>query len=218
MAPDSPRSGAACSLTSKSPVHYALYHREEGLTVYACSGTPVDCVKLAMHDALPRRPDVVIGGINHGDNSAVNVHYSGTMGVVLEGCMKGVPSIGFSLCDHDPDADFAPLTAYVQGITKEVLRHGLPGGVCLNVNFPIQPIRGLRVCRQARGYWSEEYELRVGEKGREGYFLTGHFVNTEPEATDTDEYFLANRYVSVVPCLCDQTAYGKIAEISSFFD
>ena len=129
-----------------------------------------------------------------------------------------IPSVGFSLLSHDADADFSSCRDYVRRIVTQVLSSGLPDGVCLNVNFPIQPIRGLRVCRQARGYWSEEYELRVGEKGREGYFLTGHFVNTEPEATDTDEYFLANRYVSVVPCLCDQTAYGKIAEISSFFD
>lgn len=216
MAPDSPRSGAACSLTSKSPVHYALYHREEGLTVYACSGTPVDCVKLAMHDALPRRPDVVIGGINHGDNSAVNVHYSGTMGVVLEGCMKGVPSIGFSLCDHDPDADFAPLTAYVQGITKEVLRHGLPGGVCLNVNFPLAPsFRGVKVCRQTRGGWHHEWADCPHPYKTHYYWLTGSF-QSDDEGEDSDAWALNNGYVAITPVKIDVTAYEMMEQMKDW--
>ena len=113
MAPDAPRSGSACALTVTEPIRYQLLRKDVGLTVYKCSGTPTDCVKLAFHTVLDRKPDLVVGGINHGDNSSVNVHYSGTMGVVIEGCLKGVPSIGFSLCNHDQDADFEPAGTYI---------------------------------------------------------------------------------------------------------
>ena len=136
MAPDGPRSGASGSITSEHPVRYYKVREEEDLTVYKCSGTPVDCVKLALHAVVPHRPDVVIGGINHGDNSAVNVHYSGTMGVVIEGCLKGIPSIGYSLCNHLADADFSALLPYIRRITEEVLEQVLPAGISLNVNLP----------------------------------------------------------------------------------
>ena len=129
MAPDGPRSGASGSITSEHPVRYYKVREEEDLTVYKCSGTPVDCVKLALHAVVPHRPDVVIGGINHGDNSAVNVHYSGTMGVVIEGCLKGIPSIGYCLCNHLADADFSALLPYIRRITEELLDHGLPAGI-----------------------------------------------------------------------------------------
>ena len=114
MAPDAPRSGSACALTVTEPIHYQLVRKDVGLTVYKCSGTPTDCVKLAFHTVLDRKPDLVVGGINHGDNSSVNLHYSGTMGVVIEGCLKGVPSIGFSLCNHEPNADFEPAGPYIR--------------------------------------------------------------------------------------------------------
>ena len=114
MVPDGPRSGASAAITSELPVHYNKVKEEEDLIIYKCNGTPVDCIKLAMFELLPRLPDLVIGGINHGDNSAVNVHYSGTMGVVIEGCLKGIPSIGYSLCDHDADADFNPRLSRVR--------------------------------------------------------------------------------------------------------
>ena len=136
MAPDSARSGSACAITSHDPLRYRVVAVRPGIKVCACSGTPVDCVKLALEMETGRKPDVVVSGINHGDNSSVNVHYSGTMGVVLEGCMKGIPSIGFSLCDFDADADFSPTVPYVRGIVARVLKTGLPAGVCLNVNFP----------------------------------------------------------------------------------
>ena len=124
MAPDAPRSGNACALTVTEPIHYQLIRKDVGLTVYKCSGTPADCVKLAFHTVLDRKPDLVVGGINHGDNSSVNVHYSGTMGVVIEGCLKGVPSIGFSLCNHMPDADFEPAGEYIREIARKVLEKG----------------------------------------------------------------------------------------------
>ena len=120
MAPDAPRSGTGCSLTVKEPIHYQLSRKEVGLTVYKCSGTPADCVKLAFHTVLDRKPDLVIGGINHGDNSSVNAHYSGTMGAVIEGCLKGVPSVAFSLCSHEADADFEPAGEYIRDIVRKL--------------------------------------------------------------------------------------------------
>ena len=210
MAPDSPRSGAACSLTVVNPVHYTLYGQEDGLTMYSCSGTPVDCVKLALHSVLTRKPDLVVGGINHGDNSAVNVHYSGTMGVVLEGCMKGIPSIGFSLCDHDPDADFTPLTDYVQGITRQVLRHGLPEGVCLNVNFPLAPrFNGVKVCRQTRGQWQQAWVPCPRPQKAYYYWLTGSFHRSEM-GEDSDAWALEHGYVAITPVKTDVTAYEML--------
>ena len=157
-----------------------------------------------------RKPDVVVSGINHGDNSSVNVHYSGTMGVVLEGCMKGIPSIGFSLCDFDADADFSPTVPYVRGIVERVLKTGLPAGVCLNVNFPRpsgQGYRGTKVCRMARGSWSNELYAADHPRGGKYFWLTGEYTNKEPECTDTDAWALAHSYVAVTPVTVDVTAY-----------
>ena len=136
MAPDGPRSGSACAITSHDPLHYRVVEVRPGVKVCACSGTPVDCVKLALEQEAGRKPDLVIGGINHGDNSSVSVHYSGTMGIVLEGCMKGIPSVGFSLRDFGADADFSFAVPFVRDIVKRMLGEGLPQGTCLNVNVP----------------------------------------------------------------------------------
>jgi 5'-nucleotidase len=214
VAPDGPRSGFAGAITCEHPVRLRLLRQEPGLTVYACSGTPVDCVKLAMDAVVPRRPDVVIGGINHGDNSSVNVHYSGTMGVVLEGCMKGIPSIGFSSCDPRPDADFSALLPYAVKITRHVLAHRLPEGVCLNVNAPVgQDFRGVRICRQTRGTWINEWKRQVNPRGTELYWLTGEYENFEPEAADTDHWAMEHGYVAVTPTQIDVTAYQAMASL-----
>ena len=152
MAPHTGRSGKGCAITSEQPITFHPVSVSEGVEIYSCTGTPADCVKLAFDALLTRRPDLVVGGINHGDNSAVNAHYSGTMGVVFEGCMKGVPSVAFSLCDHDPDADFTPTLPVIRKVVKEVLTRGLPKGCCLNVNFPEKaPYKGISVCHQANG-------------------------------------------------------------------
>ena len=211
MAPDGPRSGASGSITSEHPVRYYKVREEEDLTVYKCSGTPVDCVKLALHAVVPHRPDVVIGGINHGDNSAVNVHYSGTMGVVIEGCLKGIPSIGYSLCNHLADADFSALLPYIRRITEEVLEHGLPAGICLNVNFPdVAEFKGVRICRQTNGTWEKEWKVCTY------YWLTGQFVNHEPEAVDSDHWALNHGYVAITPTQIDVTAYSIIKDLKNW--
>lgn len=217
MAPDSARSGMSCAITADRPVKYSLVGKEEGLTVYKCSGTPADCIKLAAFDVLDRQPDVIIGGINHGDNSAVNVHYSGTMGVVIEGCLRGVPSIGFSLCDHDPDADFSSLKDPVRRITLEVLDKGLPDGVCLNVNFPkLKDFKGIRICRQTIGKWENEWEKRQRPHGGDYFWLTGNFVNYESGNEDTDQWALSHGYIAITPTRIDVTSYETMEQLKGW--
>lgn len=215
VAPSGPRSGASGAITSEVPLKCRMIRREPGLSVYECSGTPVDCVKLALHTIVPRKPDLVVGGINHGDNSSVNVHYSGTMGVVIEGCLKGISSIGFSLCNHAADADFSFTLPYVRRITEEVLQHGLPVGICLNVNFPNDSVlKGVRICRQTKGVWINEFQQAVHPRGGYYYWLTGEYRNDEPEAEDSDHWALDHGYVAVTPTKIDVTAYEIFEELS----
>lgn len=209
VAPDGARSGAAASITCTKPVSY----REVGERVFACSGKPVDCVKLALERIVPRKPDLLLSGINHGDNASISVHYSGTMGAVLEGCMKGIPSIGFSLYlwrgqryeEHPLGQDTLD---EIGRFCARVLQNGLPQDVCLNVNFPTdQPFRGWQVCRQARGLWSAEWEPADAPNH---YHLTGEFTDLEPDATDTDFAALRAGFCSVVPVTVDTTAHEVI--------
>lgn len=217
MAPDGPRSGASAAITSELPVRYTKVKEEKDLTVYKCSGTPVDCVKLALFELLPHCPDLVIGGINHGDNSAVNVHYSGTMGVVIEGCLKGIPAIGYSLCDHDADADFNPMLPYVRRIAEQVMANGLPKGTCLNVNAPKgKELKGVRICRQTDASWGSEWARGQHPKGGEYFWLTGRFTNNEPDAQEADRWALDHGYVAITPIQIDMTAYHLINELKNW--
>lgn len=217
MAPDGPRSGMSRAITSTVPVFYEKVREEEGLVVYKCSGTPVDCVKLAMHAVLQRVPDMIVGGINHGDNSSVNAHYSGTMGIVMEGCLKGIPSVGFSLCNHAADADFSSVLPYVRRIVKTTLANGLPYGTCLNVNFPdTDNLKGVRICRQADGAWINEF-AECSHPRHSGYFwLTGSYESNEPDARETDHWALDNGYVAITPTMVDVTAYGLMEKMRSW--
>lgn len=218
MAPDSPRSGAGCSLTSVNPVSYRMVHDEPGLTICSCSGTPVDCVKLALDQVMDRRPDLVIGGINHGSNASVNAHYSGTMGVVYEGAMKGYPAVAFSLCDHRYDADFTPLRPYLVDIMFKAIAIGLPRFTCLNVNFPLRPkFEGVRVCRMTYSSWDNEYVNCPHPHGGHYYWLTGDNTNLEPTAEDTDLWALDHGYVAITPTQVDVTAHGLIDTLKQAF-
>lgn len=209
VAPDSPRSGAGCCITPNVPLTCKLVHREQGLEVYACSGTPVDCVKVALNRFVRRRPDLIIGGINHGDNSSVNAHYSGTMGVATEGALQGYRSIAFSLCNHSLRADFTPLHDYLLKFTEYALTNELPPFSCLNINFPLcESFKGVRVCRMAHSRWQNELEEREHPHGRPYFWLVGDCAELEPEATDTDRWALANGYVAVTPVNLDLTHYG----------
>ena len=211
LAPDGARSGMSSAITPNLPLRISLLKQEEGLTVYACTGTPVDCVKLAFNEILDRTPDLVISGINHGSNSAICVVYSGTMGAAMEGCIFGVPSIGFSLTDHSPHADFSNAIKYARIISEKVLKEGLPKGVCLNVNIPdIEDIKGMKVCAQAAGRWTVEFMKSQDGAGKDVYWLTGVFDNHNPTDEGSDEWALSNGYVSVVPVKIDMTDYQTL--------
>ena len=219
MAPDAPRSGSGCALTVTQPVHYQLVKKEVGLTVYKCSGTPTDCIKLARNTVLDRTPDLVVGGINHGDNSATNVHYSGTMGVVFEGCLNGIPSIGFSLCNHASDADFEATGPYIRSIAAMVLEKGLPPLTCLNVNFPdTTDIKGIKICEQAKGRWTNEWAACPRLNDPNYFWLTGEFTDHELENERNDHWALANGYVAITPTTVNVTAYHFMDELNNWFN
>lgn len=217
VAPDSPRSGSGCALTVTQPVQHQFLKRDVGLSVYKCSGTPSDCVKLARGVLLDREPDLVVGGINHGDNSATSVHYSGTMGVVIEGCLNGIPSIGFSLCSYEPGADFDAAGPYVRKIAATVLEKGLPPLTCLNVNIPdTADIKGVRICEQSKGQWGTEWIACPRKEGDNYYWLTGEFTDHEPDNEKNDHWALASGYIAVTPITVDMTAYGFMDELKSW--
>lgn len=215
VAPDGPRSGGSCAITSTVPLRYFKLREEEGLIVYSCTGTPVDCVKVAMNELLTRKPDLVLGGVNHGDNSAVNAHYSGTMGVCYEGAMQGVPSVAFSLDDHSSNADFSPLCDIVQIVVRKVLKDGLPRFSCLNVNFPkMQQFKGIRVCKMAESCWVKEtHSCNHPSTGRPYVWLVGNRENLEPENTETDIWALEHGYVAVTPVTLDCTHYDLLESL-----
>lgn len=218
IAPEQSQSGKAHAITMFTPLYLRSVSKDCGKEIYACSGTPVDCVKMGFdHLLFGRRVDLVLSGINHGSNSAISVLYSGTMGAAIEGSFYGAPSIGFSLLDHSADADFEASGIYAESIIRKVLdaRPALP--LCLNVNIPVgrpEQIRGVRVCRQARGFWKEEFYCRKDPRGKDYFWLTGDFYNEEPAAEDTDERALKNGYVSVVPVHVDLTDYSRIGDVS----
>ena len=213
-APDDARSGYSCAFSATIPLRLHQRESRDGLEVWSCNGTPTDCVKIALAEICPRRPDIIIGGINHGDNASVNAHYSGTMGVTLEGCMKYIPSVAFSLCDHRDDADFAPLRPLIREITQRVLQEGLPKGVCLNVNFPlVEAYKGVKVCRMAYGTWGGEVTKCHHPRGYDYWWMVGHYRNDEPAAEDTDRWALDNGYVAITPTQIDLTAYQAIEQL-----
>lgn len=217
VAPDGPRSGMSSAITSLQPLRVYLISESQNVKVYATTGTPVDCVKLGISELAGRRPDIVLSGVNHGSNAAVAVLYSGTMGAAIEGAVFKIPSIGFSLLDHSHNADFTYSKKYIHTITKQVLEEGLPSGTCLNVNIPKgDDIKGIRVCRQTSGQWVNEFMQSKDGADKDIYWLTGNFENDEPSDEMTDEWALANRYVSVVPVKVDMTNHDLIASIKSW--
>ena len=219
VAPDSPQSGMGHAITighplrlNKNPVF------GPHIEAYECSGTPADCVKIAKHYILKdRTPDLVVSGINHGSNASVNVLYSGTMSAAIEAAIEGLPAIGFSLCEYGPQADFSHVAEWVSQVCRHALENGVPAGTALNVNIPKKsdtPIAGLRLARQARAKWQEEFDRRLDPYQRPYYWLMGSFLNLDP-GTDTDEWALAHNYVSIVPCQFDLTAAHGLAQLSA---
>lgn len=210
VAPESARSGFSCAFSCTTPLRLKRRNRFPDVEMWSCNGTPVDCVKLAIDQfCRERKPDMVIGGINHGDNSSVNNHYSGTMGVAYEGCMKYIPSIAFSSCNYDEEADLSYLSEYIPAIVKNVLKNGLPIGTCLNVNFPLQPpFKGVKVCRMAYGRWINEVVKEHHPRNYDYFWMVGEYANDEKEADDTDQWAINHGYVAITPTTIDVTAYG----------
>lgn len=220
VAPDRPQSAMGHAITINDTLYCdavtlpaTATHKE-----YSCSGTPVDCVKLATQQLLKRKPDICVSGINHGSNSSINVIYSGTMSAAVEAGIEGIPAIGFSLLDYSHTANFEPCRTFIAQITLQVLQQGLPKGVVLNVNFPkleASAIKGIKICRQAKALWVEDFDKRTNPYGREYYWLTGTFVNKDT-GEDTDEWALSQGYISVVPVQFDLTAYQAIQDLNSW--
>lgn len=218
VAPEKGESGMSHAISIKNPIRLNKISENGTLKIFSVPGTPVDCVKLALNQVLDRKPDLVLSGINHGSNASISVIYSGTMGAAIEGCLNGIPSIGLSLTSHHPDADFSKTRKYIKRLIERILKDGLPLGVCLNVNFPVNgeaDYKGLKVCRQTKGVWKEEYEKRVDPHKQTYYWLTGNFNNFEPEANDTDEWALENNYAAVVPIQVDFTAFNSLKTLKN---
>ncbi|HRI29271.1 MAG TPA: 5'/3'-nucleotidase SurE [Chitinophagales bacterium] len=212
VAPDKPQSAMGHAITIHFPIRLAKVDIFDDVEAYACSGTPVDCVKLAVDKILHRKPDLCVSGINHGANSSINVIYSGTLSAAMEASLEKIPAIGFSLLNYSSKADMEPCKKYVRNITRQMLTNGVPNYHLLNVNIPNLPqneIKGIKICRQAKARWEESFEQRKDPMGGTYYWLTGQFINLDP-GEDTDIYALDNGYVSVVPVQHDLTAYEDI--------
>jgi 5'-nucleotidase len=219
VAPDKPQSGMGHAITINSTLRINKVNIYGVKEEYSCTGTPVDCVKIAINKILKRKPDLVVSGINHGSNMSINVIYSGTMSAAVEGAIESVPSIGFSLLNESIDADFSASKKIVKIIAKQVLENGLPKGVCLNVNIPkvkSDEIKGIKVCRQAKANWVEELDERKDPSGKSYFWLTGRFENYDKGKKDTDVWALENQYVSIVPTQFDMTAHDSIKVISKW--
>ncbi len=215
VAPDQPMSGTGHAITVRNPLRLQLIKKEEGYEEYSCNGTPVDCVKLGEQVVLRRKPDLLVSGINHGSNASINIIYSGTMAAVLESAIGGVPSVGFSLLDYSHHADFTVCRPFVRQIAEKVLNEGLPDGICLNVNIPAvngSDIKGIKMCRQGRSRWVEEFDSRTDPHKRDYYWLTGYHEKLE-ESEDTDLWALENNYVSIVPVHFDLTAHYALSTL-----
>ena len=218
MAPDKPQSGMGHAITVSSPLRIKLITKEKDYEEYSCNGTPVDCIKLAEKAILHAKPDLIVSGINHGSNAAVNVIYSGTIAAAIEGCIEGVSSIGFSLDDYSHDADFSHVEEYIKKICIEVLEKGLPKDTCLNVNIPKlngSPIKGIMVCRQARANWNEVFDARKDPHNKDYYWLSGVFYSDDL-AEDTDQWALNNNYIAIVPLHFDLTAHHNLNTIKAY--
>lgn len=218
IAPDSPQSGMGHAITIAEPLRLDPVNIFDDVTSYQTSGTPADCVKLAVSKVLHKKPDLVVSGINHGSNSSINVIYSGTMSAAVEAAIEGIPSVGFSLTNYSHQADMSDAARIAGFIAKKLLEETLPPNTLLNVNIPylkFSEIKGIRICRQARAKYKEEFDERIDPHGRKYYWLVGNFINFD-NGDDTDEWALANGYVSVVPVQFDMTAHHAISTLNTW--
>ncbi|MCK9481896.1 MAG: 5'/3'-nucleotidase SurE [Bacteroidia bacterium] len=216
VAPDGPQSGMGHAITVNQPLRVEQMDIFEGVEAFQTTGTPVDCVKLAIDKLLIAKPDLLLSGINHGNNSSINVIYSGTMSAAVEGAINGIPSIGFSLTDYSYHANFEPGKPYIEKIILSLLEKQLPPNSLLNVNIPTtEHIKGIKICRQAHAKWEESFEERIDPYGRKYYWMIGNFVNVD-DGQDTDVYALSQDYISIVPTQYDLTDYKSISLVNNW--
>jgi len=218
IAPDSPQSGMGHAITINHPLRIKKTDLFNGAKGYSCSGTPVDCVKLGVYEVMHRKPDLVVSGINHGANTSSNVLYSGTMSAAVEGAMEGIPSIGFSLCNFDGDADFSASMKVVEQVVLKALEQKIPKGVCLNVNVPdvsLDEFKGIKICRQAHAFWEDRFDKRLDQFDNPYYWLTGEFLEQD-KSQDSDLYWIEKGYATIVPTQFDMTAYKAIQELENW--
>ena len=214
VAPSGARSGASMSISSHTPVRNKLIKEEEGVTVWSCSGTPIDCVKMAFEVLLPRRPDIVLGGINHGNNCAINAHYSGTMSVAIEGCIKYVPSAAISSGYMEEDANFEAMRPVVERIVEFLLKEGLPEGVCPNVNTPPRDVfKGIKIAKMGMGDWHDEWQEMVHPHNWKYYWIAGYYAPINPHDETTDTWAYEHGYVAITPIQLDSTAYSAFQSL-----
>jgi 5'-nucleotidase len=218
VAPNKPQSGMGHAITINAPLRLFESDEHGDTRAYSCSGTPVDCVKLAIYHVLKGRPTMVLSGINHGSNCSINVIYSGTMSAAIEGALEGIPSIGFSLLNHDKNADFECSKVVVRRLLKQATTQQMPHGLCLNVNIPnitLDELKGIKVCRQGQAHWEDDFDTRTDPHGADYHWMRGEFVSFD-KGDDTDMWALENNYVSVVPTQFDLTAHHAIAELNNW--
>ncbi len=219
VAPDKPQSGMGHAITIGFPLRLHKAHLMEGVEAWSCSGTPVDCVKLAVDKVLHQKPDICLSGINHGANHSINVIYSGTMSAAIEASIENIPSIGFSLLDYSLEADFAGARKYARMIVEKMLSKKADKHLCLNVNIPKgdpELIKGVKVCKQAYAKYEEDFQERKDPGGKKYYWLTGEFRNFD-KSKDTDVWALENNYVSIVPVQYDLTNYQLKQKIEKYY-
>lgn len=220
VAPERGMSGMSHSITMATPLFLRHIETTDTKKVYACEGTPVDCIKIAIDTLMETRPTLILSGINHGANSNISVIYSGTMGAAIEGATYSIPSLGFSLTSHDLDADFTSAKHYTRKIIADILKHNDNPALCVNVNIPsipLQDIKGIKVCRQTKGYWKEDFTKQFNPRGKEYYWLVGEFQNAEPGVEGTDMWALECGYVAIVPVQVDMTDYKQLTRSQLWF-
>lgn len=220
VAPDKPQSAMGHAITINNMLQLnKISNENDTITQFSCSGTPVDCVKIAVSEIMHRKPDLCVSGINHGSNSSINVIYSGTLSAALEAGIEGIPAIGFSLLDFDANANFEHTKPFIIQIVNQVLEKKLPKGIVLNVNLPRfseNKIQGIKICRQANAQWIEKFDKRQSPFGKDYYWLTGKFTNFDKEAQDTDEWALENNFISIVPVQFDMTAHQHLDDLKKW--
>ncbi|MSP57816.1 MAG: 5'/3'-nucleotidase SurE [Flavobacteriaceae bacterium] len=218
VAPDKPQSGMGHAITINQPIRITAVNLYDGVKAYQCTGTPVDCVKIAIDKLLTAKPDLMVSGVNHGSNASINVIYSGTMSAAVEASIDGIKAIGFSLCDYSWDANFEVVKPYMKQIMESVMKNDLPYGTLLNVNMPVPKmgeIKGIKICRQALAKWKESFDQRTDPFGRDYFWMTGNFINMD-EGNDTDEWALKEGYISVVPTMFDLTDHRRIGLLNQW--